>query len=171
MIMEKTVLSVLWGSFLALPAYNANAAAELAYDGSDMAVDEIVVFARKRREKIQDIPASVGILSASLIEGAGLSGLKDIAAMTANFAYDEAFGRNNVQRPVIRGMSNVLGAANVAFFIDGVFVPGGIASTSLFDLERVEIMKGPGSALYGRWRREALAQLQARRPNGEIPRA
>lgn len=168
MILEKTVLSVLWGSFLVLPAYNAHAAAEIAYTDPEIAMDEIVVFARKRREKIQEIPASVGVLSASLIEDAALTGLKDIASVTSNFSYDEAFGRNNVQRPVIRGMSNVLGAANVAFFIDGVFVPGGMASTSLFDLERVEILKGPGSALYGRSTLAGAVNYITKRPSDTL---
>lgn len=165
MPIEKTLLSVLAVSFLTLPVFNVAAAEDTELE---MPMDEIVVFARKRREKIQDIPASVGILSSAMIEGSAISGLKDIASFTSNFAYDESFGRNNLQRPVIRGMSNVLGAANAGFFIDGVYASGGIASTPLFDLERVEILKGPGSALYGRATLAGAINYITRRPGDEL---
>ncbi len=150
MKLEKNLLPVLCASFVTFPLSNVIASEADMLSELDMSMDEIVVFARKRRENIQDIPASVGVLSSSMIEGSAISGLKDIASFTSNFTYDEAFGRNNLQRPVIRGMSNILGAANAGFFIDGVYVSGGMASTPLFDLERVEVLKGPGSALYGR---------------------
>ncbi|MCK5424740.1 MAG: TonB-dependent receptor plug domain-containing protein, partial [Emcibacter sp.] len=165
MIIEKTLLPVLCFSFLTAPAasFEGMAATEL-----DTPMDEIVVFARKRREKIQDIPASIGVLSAAMIEGSAISGLKDIAAFTSNFTYDEAFGRNNLQRPVIRGMSNILGASNAGFFIDGVYVSGGMASTPLFDLERVEVLKGPGSALYGRATLAGAINYITKRPKDEL---
>lgn len=165
MIIEKILLPVLCASFLTVPAV---AYEEMTSTELDMPMDEIVVFARKRREKIQDIPASVGILSAAMIEGSAISGLKDIAAFTSNFVYDEAFGRNNLQRPVIRGMSNILGVANAGFFVDGVYVSGGMASTPLFDLERVEILKGPGSALYGRATLAGAINYITKRPEDDL---
>ncbi|MCF8474148.1 MAG: TonB-dependent receptor [Emcibacter sp.] len=146
---RKLILLTLSGSIITFYPLSCSFAREISYN-DDAALDEIVVFARKRREKIQDIPASVNILSASQIEGSAISGLKDVASFTSNFSYDEAFGRNNLQRPVIRGMSNILGTANAGFFIDGVYVSGGMASIPLFDLARVEVLKGPGTALYGR---------------------
>lgn len=166
-IIGKITLSVLSGTFLAFPVLNIADAAEAAIPPDEL-MDEIVVFSRKRREKILDIPASVTVLSSSMIEEGGLSGIKDIAAFTANFSFDEAFGRNNLQRPVIRGMSNILGSSNVAFFIDGVFMPGGIASTALFDLERVEILKGPGSALYGRATLAGAVNYITKRPGDTL---
>ncbi|PCI46180.1 MAG: hypothetical protein COB49_08920, partial [Alphaproteobacteria bacterium] len=159
---------VLCASFLLLPSFKAGAAEEMAFTELDILMDEIVVFARKRREKIQDVPASIGVLSSGMIEGSAISGLKDIAAFTSNFSYDEAFGRNNLQRPVIRGMSNILGGANVAFFMDGVFISGGMASTPLFDLERVEVLKGPGTALYGRSTLAGAINYITRRPGDEL---
>jgi len=148
-LLKRALVGGLCGSLL-LPMADAVADAGMVFSDADALMDEIVVFARKRREKIQDIPVTVDILSSNVIEEAALNGLEDVAAFTANFSYDEAFGRNNLQRPVIRGMSNVLGAANAAFFVDGVYISGGMASVPLFDLERVEVLKGPGSALYGR---------------------
>jgi len=143
----------------------AGASGEL---GAGPAMDEIVVTARKRREVIQSVPVSVAVFPASEIAQAGLSGIKDIAAFTANFSYHEAFGRNNLERPVIRGMSNVLGAANAAFFIDGVFVSGAIASTPLFDLARVEVLKGPNTALYGRGTLSGAINYVTKRPGNDF---
>ncbi len=164
----RTMLSLLCMTLFSLPSTQLFAFEEISYSELDMPLDEIIVFARKRREKIQDIPASVGILSSSMIEQSAIDGLKDVATFTANFSYDEAFGRNNLQRPVIRGMSNVFGVANAGFFIDGVYVQGGIASTPLFDLERVEILKGPGTALYGRSTLSGAINYITKRPGDEL---
>ncbi|MBL4613182.1 MAG: TonB-dependent receptor [Emcibacter sp.] len=168
MIMDKRMLSVLCGSLIGLPAGAVAASGDMSYTELNMPMDEIVVFARKRPERIQDVPASVAILSSSMIEEGALTGLKDIAAFTANFSYDEGFGRNNLQRPVIRGMSNILGAANAAFFIDGIYVSGGMASTPLFDLQRVEVLKGPGSALYGRATLAGAVNYITKRPGDTL---
>ncbi len=166
-VLNKYVARCLCSCIFISPASFAVNAAEIAYEAQE-SLDEIVVFARKRREKIQEVPLSVGILSSSVIEEAALLDLQDVASFTSNFSYDEAFGRNNLQRPVIRGMSNVLGAANAGFFIDGVYISGGMASTPLFDLERVEVLKGPGSALYGRATLSGAVNYITKRPNDTL---
>lgn len=162
------MLTSLCGTFWVMPFGLSVWAEESYFADEDQVIEEIIVVARKRLERLQAIPATINVLSAREIEERGLTGLKDIAAMTANFSYDEAFGRNNLQRPVIRGMSNILGAANAAFFVDGIYIPGGMASTSLFDLQRVEILKGPGTALYGRATLSGAVNYVTRRPGNEL---
>ncbi len=168
MTMDKALLPLFCVSILGIPAVSFAASADMSYGELNMPMDEIVVYARKKREKIQDVPATVGILSSAMIEEGALRGLKDIAAFTSNFSYDEAFGRNNLQRPVIRGMSSVFGAANAAFFMDGIYISGGMASTPLFDLERVEVLKGPGSALYGRATLSGAVNYITKRPGDTL---
>ncbi len=109
----------------------------------------IVVTARKREENVQSIPLSVTAFSARSIEARGMSSIADIAAATPGFSFRSGFGRT-FDRPVIRGMATIQGGANAAFFIDGVFVTGSIAGYGLDNLERVEVIKGPQSALFGR---------------------
>jgi len=112
--------------------------------------DEMVVTARKREESIQEVPIAVTAFSSQLIEDAGLQNIEDIAMMTPGFTFTELFG--NVGNPVIRGMSTTIGEPNVGLFIDGVYQESRVAMDSLFgdELERVEVTKGPQSALYGR---------------------
>lgn len=113
------------------------------------ALDEIVVTARKREESLQDIPISVTAFSGELLRDLQIRNTADIAEFTPGFSFHSYLGREE-DRPVVRGMSNILGQANASFFIDGVFVPGSIAATELRNLERVEVIKGPQAALYGR---------------------
>lgn len=71
-------------------------------------------------------------------------------------------------RPSIRGMSSVVGAPNAAFFVDGIFVCDNIASYQLDNLERVEIIKGPQSALFGRQTFAGAINFVTRRPTREL---
>lgn len=110
---------------------------------------EIVVTARKSEENLQTVPLSISAFTARDIESAGYNSITDLAAMTPGFSFREGFGRQ-ADRPVIRGMSNIQGDPNASFFIDGIYVSGPISGYSLDNLERVEVIRGPQSALFGR---------------------
>ncbi|NBC30286.1 MAG: TonB-dependent receptor plug domain-containing protein, partial [Spirochaetes bacterium] len=113
------------------------------------AMEEIVVTARKREENLQDVPIAVTALSSEFINEAGLTSVFDVADYTPNLSFRESFGRT-FDRPVIRGMSNIIGGANAGVFINGIFVPGTISTAELTNVERVEVIKGPQAALFGR---------------------
>ncbi|WP_405230338.1 TonB-dependent receptor domain-containing protein [Lentisalinibacter sediminis] len=113
------------------------------------AMEEIVVTARKREENLQDVPIAVTALSSEFINEAGLTSVFDVADYTPNLSFRESFGRT-FDRPVIRGMSNIIGGANAGVFINGIFVPGSISTAELTNVERVEVIKGPQAALFGR---------------------
>ena len=117
---------------------------------ADFSIEEIIVTARKREENIQDAPLSVAAFTSNMIESANIKTLDDIAKFTAGFSFDEDFQRSNSDRPVIRGQSTILGSSGVSTFIDGVLITGTILDYDLNDVERIEIIKGPQSALYGR---------------------
>ena len=103
-------------------------------------MEEVVVTARKREENLQEVPLSVTAFNATTLQDYRMFSPEDIASFTPGFSFVNSFGRDS-DRPVVRGMSNILGAPNASFFIDGVYVPGTIASTELQMLERV----APGS--------------------------
>ncbi len=112
--------------------------------------DEIVVTARKKEENIQEIPLSLSAFTSDMIESAGIRDMADIAKSTPGFNLDDEFGRTSGVRPVIRGQSTILGASGVSTFVDGILLNGSILDYDLSDVERVEVVKGPQSALYGR---------------------
>jgi outer membrane receptor protein involved in Fe transport len=84
-----------------------------------------------------------------MIESMNLNSLDDIAKVTAGLTFDPEFSRTS-NRPVIRGQANILGASGVSYFIDGVYITGSINDYDINDVERIEVVKGPQSALYGR---------------------
>jgi iron complex outermembrane recepter protein len=112
--------------------------------------DEIIVTARKREENIQETPLSISAFTSDMIETAGIRDMADIAKYTPGFVLDDEFGRTSGVRPVIRGQSTILGASGVSTFVDGILLNGSILDYDLTDVQRVEVVKGPQSALYGR---------------------
>jgi outer membrane receptor protein involved in Fe transport len=112
-------------------------------------IEEVVVTARKKSESIQDVPLSISAFTEDAIESSSIFNVGDIALMTPNLSHQKSLGRY-FDRPTMRGMSNILGVANVGQFVDGVFVQGSVMTQDMMSLERVEVIKGPQAALYGR---------------------
>jgi outer membrane receptor protein involved in Fe transport len=133
---------------------------------SNAMLDEIVVTSRKKEESLQEIPISVTAFSSETLQTLQLRNPTDLAEFTPGFSFISSFGRAS-DRPVVRGMSNILGEANASFFIDGIYVPGTIASTELQDLERVEVIKGPQAALYGRATFAGAINYVTKKPTNE----
>jgi len=118
---------------------------------NSLSLDEMVVTTRKREETLQEVPVAITAFSAQQISDAGIQGVEDIALMTPGFTYTPLFG-GRVGNPVIRGMNTTIGEPNVGFFLDGVYQESRGAMEAMFgdDIERIEVAKGPQSALYGR---------------------
>jgi iron complex outermembrane recepter protein len=152
-------------SFAVLAAAAGPAAAQQASAAATEATraETIVVTARKREENLQEVPLSISAFTAEVIAERGLTSIADIATQTPGFSFRSGFGRT-FDRPVIRGMSTIQGASNAAFFIDGVFVSGSIAGYGLDNIERVEVIKGPQSALFGRSTFSGAVNYITRRP-------
>ena len=160
--------TTLWLSWSAGAQPQSDAAAPDA-DQTDAPIEQIVVTARKRAEGLQDTPVAVTALTADQIADFGVQSLADISKMTAGMLFDSEFGRGS-NRPVIRGQANILGASGVSYFIDGVYVSGSIDDYDTDDIERIEIVKGPQSALYGRNTYSGAINIVTRSP-GEALRA
>lgn len=115
-------------------------------------VSEIVVTARHREESLQDVPMAIAAFSEVELEKSGTSGLADLAAMTPGLSFQDTNGA--YQSPVIRGIAQVDQTGpqgNVGVFIDGVYLNNRSGlEFGLMDVARIEVVKGPQSALYGR---------------------
>ena len=139
-IIQRSVLSA---------AVAAAVAAVAAPTLAQVQVEEVIVTARKVEENLREIPLSVTAFTEQSLRDQGIATLQDIADSTPGFDFAQGFGRNDF-RPVIRGQSNILGRANAGLFVDGIIIERGNASVPLSALQRVEVVKGPQSALYGR---------------------
>jgi outer membrane receptor protein involved in Fe transport len=122
-------------------------------------IEEVVVTTRKREENLQDIPLAVSAITAEQIQRQGISSLSDVVENQPSVQFDQSYGPAD-NRITVRGLSNTRGRSNVAFLIDGIDVTtenlisagsGLLANRRLLsDVERIEVVKGPQSALFGR---------------------
>ncbi len=117
------------------------------------ALQEIVVTARKSTEKLLTVPVAITAFTAKDIEAAGIRDLRDVAALTPGLVFDTLIGEY-LAIPTIRGLTqnDLFGDVNnVEIFLDGINVSGRSGlNFNLLDVERIEVVKGPQSALYGR---------------------
>lgn len=134
---------------------------------------EIIVTARRLPEALSSVPISVTAFDATRINSLGATSLDELARFTPGFSFNSAAGRGpNSNRPMIRGLTTIRnGIANstvAATFIDGVYLGGSSQSTPLYDLERVEILRGPQSAQFGRATYAGAINYVTRSPGEEL---
>ena len=134
-------------------------------------LEEVIVTAQKRAESLQDVPVSVSAISGDLVREGLISGMSDVAQQTPNFSMSQF----NIGEPqyFIRGVGNSLDSAGsdpaVATFIDEVYIgrPAG-GSTDLYDLERIEVLRGPQGTLFGKNVVGGAISLFTRRPSQDF---
>lgn len=142
---------LLGASLLALLAANPAHADTLESPGADGGDSEmIVVTAQKREQSIVDVPISLSAFDAEMLDKIGADTLEDVSLYTAGFEVRE----QSVGAPgfIIRGItSDGIGEQRVSIYLDGVSTSSVAASAfELYDMERIEIAKGPQSTLFGR---------------------
>jgi len=123
-----------------------------AQSDDDAVIDEIIVTSRYRAEKLSDIPDSITAFTAADIERHRIERINRVAELTPNlrFSDDQEVG---VSTLVIRGVRQNRGTGQppVSFRIDGVSATNNLLTTQeLFDIESVDVLRGPQGALYGR---------------------
>ena len=115
-------------------------------------LEEIVVTATRREERLQDIPVTVSAVTANTLGGAGVTDVRSLTQVVPGFNG----GRNlSVTQPVIRGVGSsgvsIGDEANVATYIDGIYQAEPFStSLELVEVERVEVLKGPQGTVFGR---------------------
>lgn len=116
-----------------------------------LAIQSLVVTSRRVAERLQDVPISIVALTDKDLLERGVNSLVDLALLTPGLSYSTDFGRVG-ERPTVRGISvSRLDAPQpVSVFIDGVYVRDGVLALGIDDARRIEVIKGPQSALYGR---------------------
>ena len=147
------------------PASPASSDATAAPDSTILG--EVTVTARKRDETLQQTPIAIQAFTAADLKSARIERLADISKLTPGLNYTPLFGAQN-QLPIIRGAAQTFGQLNVGVFLDGVYLSGKAGvDLELNDLERVEVVKGPQSALYGRNTFAGAINYITKRPSSE----
>ncbi len=156
----------------ALAAFGASLAAEAVAQALPM--EEIVVTARKRTETLQDIPLAITAFSRDQLVDTGAVNLVDIASFTPGIEFQEQSfiepGRY-FQGVRFRGIANDIRQPSQqvgSVFIDGIYLPEGLSSVGTENVERVEIVRGPSSAFFGRSTFSGAVNFVTRRPGEEF---
>ena len=138
-------------------------------NGYSEVLEEVVVTAQKRSERLQDVPITVTAFSGKALDELGVLSSGDVAAYTPNLTWRSEFGYTTPQ-VFLRGIGNntfhAYGVSPVGIYADGVYMGSNLThGFNLYDLERVEVLKGPQGTLYGRNTTGGLVNFIARKPS------
>ncbi|WP_420606644.1 TonB-dependent receptor [Novosphingopyxis sp.] len=115
----------------------------------------IIVTARRREERLQDVPIAITAYSGEQLEQSGALDITDIAQTTPSVTLEASRGTNSTLTAFIRGVGQqdpVAGfEAGVGIYLDDIYLnrPQG-AVLDIYDVERIEVLRGPQGTLYGR---------------------
>jgi iron complex outermembrane recepter protein len=129
-------------------------------------LDEIVVTARKARELLSDVPLAIRVISSQELRVTGVDGLQTLADQVPGLYFESMWGGSNAA-PTLRGQAQPNQSGNnVSVFVDGVYQANSSGlDTSMLDLDRIEVIKGPQSSLYGRSTFSGAISYVSRRPS------
>ncbi len=144
----------------------------LALPGFAAVMEEVVVTAQKREQNINDVGIAINALTGEQMEQLGYSNAQQVTAMAPGVQTVQPNGEANYSI-AIRGVANSDFTTNVespvAVYVDDVYISQ-MSGTGfmLFDMERVEILKGPQGTLYGRNATGGLAHFVTKKPTDEL---
>lgn len=173
----KSVKSgLLLSTALLLCAFPGVASAQAAAGTEDQAEADagragptvIIVTSRKREETLQDIPATIGVVGEEQLESSGVSNLQQLTAVAPGVNIGKAPTGNELGITV-RGLGSAPGVpsfdSSVSLFVDGVYAPRSLEFTaSMFDIERIEVIRGTQAALLGKNTSLGAISLVTRKP-------
>lgn len=122
---------------------------------TDTGINDIVVTAQRRSESVQDVPIAIAAFTGGMVEASGSANITALNGLAPNVVVQTQGLIPNVAMFSIRGMSSADPDPNsdpkISTIIDGVYVPFAASSMlDTFDIERVEILKGPQGVLFGK---------------------
>lgn len=154
--MMRKPLSFIIGALLAAPyAVQAQQAPAQGEEAKPNTLDAITVSARKREESLQEVPVAVTAFTADGLDKLNVEDIGDLGAFVPNLTVYAARGSSSTLTAYIRavGQSDPLWGVDpgVGLYLDDVYVarPQG-ALLDVFDVERIEVLRGPQGSLYGK---------------------
>jgi outer membrane receptor protein involved in Fe transport len=155
--LSPAVLSAI--SFACLAAMDARAQqapapAEAASAPKTNTLDAVVITAQKRKEDVRKVPLSVSVVSGDALQEGHINDVTDLTRSVPNLSFSSQAGAG-LSTLEIRGVSSQAGSATVSLYLDDVSLTTrnlysqGTAEPRFFDLDRVEVLRGPQGTLYG----------------------
>jgi iron complex outermembrane recepter protein len=139
---------------LALIALTGVAQAQESAPAAEPALQEIVVTAQKREQSLQDVPMAVSALTSSMLQDAGVVSIQGVVALVPSLEVvtnDSPISTAYRIRGVGSDANIPTFEPDVGLFVDGVYmVRSGLGIDELSDIDRIEVLKGPQSTLYGK---------------------
>jgi iron complex outermembrane receptor protein len=160
----------LWGAFAAVAVafsglYSGAASAQ------GIVLDEVIVTAQKREQSLEDVPASVSAITGEAVRDL-LGSAENIRALTNRVPSLNVESSNGRTQPrfYLRGLGNIdfdnNAAQPVGMVFDDVFLESNVLrSLPLFDIQRVEVLKGPQGSLFGRNTNAGLVKIDSVKPS------
>lgn len=161
---KKLLLAAICAASCAIPFGASTAQAQLL-------LEEIIVTAQKREQNLQDVGISVTAFSDEQIQKLGFSNSTDIVAQTPNVtlsSFHASLTNLNIRGISQNDFADQLEAPN-AVYVDEAYVTSmGMASTQIFDLQRIEVLRGPQGTLFGRNATGGLVHYISNKPTREF---
>lgn len=160
----RPIKTLLLASTVIAPLFVSPAMAQVS--GAEAQSDEIIVTARRQNESLQDVPASVSVLTATALERTGATSADDFAQLTPGVTIVTGTAEAGDTQINIRGINGARDAeSSVALVVDGILK----TNTALLNqpqgtLRQAEVLKGPQGALYGRNAAAGAIVLQTLKP-------
>jgi len=169
-VRKRLSYSTILASLSAVILLPGMASSQEPVEESEFRIEEIVVTAQKREQRLRDIPISVSVLGAEELN-VFKSGGGDIRALTArvpSLQIDSTIGRT-FPRFFIRGLGNtdfdINASQPVAYIYDEVVMENALLKGfPAFDVERIEVLRGPQGTLFGRNTPAGIVKLDSRKP-------
>jgi iron complex outermembrane recepter protein len=163
--------SALWMlSCVGALADDTSAAAASAAGAAQGGVETVTVTAQKRTENVKDIPMSVSVVGGKQIEKQHILDYTDLARTVPGLSFSDN-GGPGLDRIIMRGVSSGAGDATVGVYLDDVsitmpqFYSVGATQPRFFDLDRVEVLRGPQGTLYGASSMGGTLRFMSRQPD------
>ncbi|GAC1456232.1 MAG: TonB-dependent receptor [Steroidobacteraceae bacterium] len=136
----------------------------------DAVLEEIVVTAERRSEKVQDVPIAITAVSAADLESRGVRQAGDITALVPNLLLNSPYGPEAQPTFTLRGVTTQDFSENqsspVAMYVDEVYKSvGAVQALQIYDLDRVEVLRGPQGTLYGKNATGGAVSFYSRNPS------
>jgi iron complex outermembrane receptor protein len=157
------------GATVAAAAGADSSATTTSATGPNAALEEIVVTAREREERLIDVPVSEEVFTATDIKAAGIERPQDFLALTPGVSFVKAAEAGDLQVS-IRGLNTGRdNEPNIAFLVDGVLQTNPFAlSQELANIQQIEVLKGPQGAVYGRNAVAGAIIIETKKPTDEV---